>query len=246
MICSNLENLGIVLDEQLNAQAVRGKAMRISKERTARSRSTSSPPTRNSSWRGIRCASSRTSSDSGKKPPARPRGFHQAKGANDMSGNTFIQDIRAKAAKKHLRVAFPDAEDVRTIQAALTSGSRKNRRAGPRRKGRSHPQDRRGQRPHDRRDRDRRSPDFRIEGSPRPNPLRETESQGHDPGPPRPPKPPSIPSITPVSCWRPTRWARWSEETLLDRRRHPCGHPHGRNGARHLHGFELFRHGPSG
>ncbi|MHB8093315.1 MAG: phosphate acetyltransferase [Candidatus Aminicenantales bacterium] len=37
-----------------------------------------------------------------------------------MSGNTFIQDIRAKAAKKHLRVAFPDAEDVRTIQAALT------------------------------------------------------------------------------------------------------------------------------
>jgi phosphate acetyltransferase len=37
-----------------------------------------------------------------------------------MSGNTFIQDIRTKAAKKHLRVAFPDAEDVRTIQAALT------------------------------------------------------------------------------------------------------------------------------
>ncbi|MHB8093314.1 MAG: acetate kinase [Candidatus Aminicenantales bacterium] len=32
MICSNLENLGIVLDEQLNAQAVRGKAMRISKD----------------------------------------------------------------------------------------------------------------------------------------------------------------------------------------------------------------------
>ena len=37
-----------------------------------------------------------------------------------MSGNTFIQDIRAKAAKKRLKVAFPDAEDVRTIQAALT------------------------------------------------------------------------------------------------------------------------------
>jgi len=37
-----------------------------------------------------------------------------------MSGNTFIQDIRAKAAGKRLRVAFPDAEDARTIQAALT------------------------------------------------------------------------------------------------------------------------------
>jgi phosphate acetyltransferase len=33
--------------------------------------------------------------------------------------NTFIQDIRAKAAKKHLTVAFPDAEDVRTLKAAL-------------------------------------------------------------------------------------------------------------------------------
>jgi phosphate acetyltransferase len=33
--------------------------------------------------------------------------------------NTFIHDIRIKAAKKHLRVAFPDAEDVRTLQAAL-------------------------------------------------------------------------------------------------------------------------------
>ena len=31
---------------------------------------------------------------------------------------TFIQDIRAKAALKNLRVAFPDAEDVRTLQAA--------------------------------------------------------------------------------------------------------------------------------
>ena len=34
--------------------------------------------------------------------------------------NTFIQDIRNKAAKKFLRVAFPDAEDVRTLKAALT------------------------------------------------------------------------------------------------------------------------------
>ncbi|HPW17540.1 MAG TPA: phosphate acetyltransferase [Candidatus Aminicenantes bacterium] len=34
-------------------------------------------------------------------------------------GNTFIQDIRAKAAKKRLKVAFPDAEDVRTLRAAL-------------------------------------------------------------------------------------------------------------------------------
>jgi phosphate acetyltransferase len=37
-----------------------------------------------------------------------------------MSGNTFIQDIRAKASKKHLRIAFPDAEDARTLNAALT------------------------------------------------------------------------------------------------------------------------------
>jgi phosphotransacetylase len=34
-------------------------------------------------------------------------------------GNTFIQDIRDKAAKKFLKVAFPDAEDVRTLKAAL-------------------------------------------------------------------------------------------------------------------------------
>ena len=31
---------------------------------------------------------------------------------------TFIQDIRAKAAAKNLRVAFPDAEDIRTLKAA--------------------------------------------------------------------------------------------------------------------------------
>ena len=34
-------------------------------------------------------------------------------------GNTFIRDIRDKAAKKFLRVAFPDAEDARTLKAAL-------------------------------------------------------------------------------------------------------------------------------
>jgi len=33
--------------------------------------------------------------------------------------NTFTQDIRAKAAKKFLKVAFPDAEDARTLKAAL-------------------------------------------------------------------------------------------------------------------------------
>jgi phosphate acetyltransferase len=32
---------------------------------------------------------------------------------------TFIQDIRTRAAKKFLNVAFPDAEDVRTLKAAL-------------------------------------------------------------------------------------------------------------------------------
>jgi phosphate acetyltransferase len=36
-----------------------------------------------------------------------------------MSGNTFIQDIRTKASQKNLRVAFPDAEDARTLKAAL-------------------------------------------------------------------------------------------------------------------------------
>jgi phosphate acetyltransferase len=39
--------------------------------------------------------------------------------------NTFIQDIRAKAARRSLRVAFPDAEDVRTLQAALILKDRK-------------------------------------------------------------------------------------------------------------------------
>jgi phosphate acetyltransferase len=33
--------------------------------------------------------------------------------------NTFIRDIRDKAARKRLRVAFPDAEDARTLKAAL-------------------------------------------------------------------------------------------------------------------------------
>jgi phosphate acetyltransferase len=36
-----------------------------------------------------------------------------------MSGNTFIQDIRIKASQRYLRVAFPDAEDARTLKAAL-------------------------------------------------------------------------------------------------------------------------------
>ncbi len=34
-------------------------------------------------------------------------------------GNAFIRDIRDKAAEKNLKVAFPDAEDVRTLRAAL-------------------------------------------------------------------------------------------------------------------------------
>jgi phosphate acetyltransferase len=44
-------------------------------------------------------------------------------------GNTFIQDIRNKAAQKFPRVAFPDAEDVRTLKAAL--GLRELRIAQP-------------------------------------------------------------------------------------------------------------------
>jgi phosphate acetyltransferase len=34
--------------------------------------------------------------------------------------NSFISDIRQKAARKFLRIAFPDAEDPRTLKAALT------------------------------------------------------------------------------------------------------------------------------
>jgi phosphate acetyltransferase len=34
--------------------------------------------------------------------------------------NSFISDIRQKAARKLLRIAFPDAEDPRTLKAALT------------------------------------------------------------------------------------------------------------------------------
>ena len=36
-----------------------------------------------------------------------------------MTGKSFIPDIREKARQKHLPVAFPDAEDVRTLKAAL-------------------------------------------------------------------------------------------------------------------------------
>jgi len=35
-----------------------------------------------------------------------------------MTGNTFIPDIREKARRKYLRIAFPDAEDLRTLKAA--------------------------------------------------------------------------------------------------------------------------------
>ena len=38
---------------------------------------------------------------------------------------------------------------------------------------------------------------------------------------------------------------RRRRESLLDGRRHPRGHPHRRDGAGHLHGLELLRHGPS-
>jgi phosphate acetyltransferase len=37
-----------------------------------------------------------------------------------MTGKMFIPEIREKARKKHIPVAFPDAEDVRTLKAALT------------------------------------------------------------------------------------------------------------------------------
>ncbi len=35
-----------------------------------------------------------------------------------MSGSNFVKEIRDKAAKKHLKIAFPDAEDIRTIKAS--------------------------------------------------------------------------------------------------------------------------------
>lgn len=37
-----------------------------------------------------------------------------------MSESNFVKEIREKAAKRYLRIAFPDAEDLRTIQAART------------------------------------------------------------------------------------------------------------------------------
>jgi phosphotransacetylase len=37
-----------------------------------------------------------------------------------MTGKTFIPNIREKAKKKRIPVAFPDAEDVRTLKAART------------------------------------------------------------------------------------------------------------------------------
>jgi phosphate acetyltransferase len=42
-----------------------------------------------------------------------------------MTGKTFIPDIREKAGKKHIPVAFPDAEDVRALKAALTLRDKK-------------------------------------------------------------------------------------------------------------------------
>jgi phosphate acetyltransferase len=36
-----------------------------------------------------------------------------------MSSNTFTQQIRTSAAKRHFKVAFPDAEDVRILKAAV-------------------------------------------------------------------------------------------------------------------------------
>nr|HUM35097.1 phosphate acyltransferase [Candidatus Saccharicenans sp.] len=37
-----------------------------------------------------------------------------------MSGSNFVKEIREKAARRFLKIAFPDAEDVRTLQAART------------------------------------------------------------------------------------------------------------------------------
>jgi phosphate acetyltransferase len=37
-----------------------------------------------------------------------------------MSGSNFVKEIREKAAKKYLKIAFPDAEDIRTLKASRT------------------------------------------------------------------------------------------------------------------------------
>ncbi|MCR4396457.1 MAG: phosphate acyltransferase, partial [Candidatus Saccharicenans sp.] len=37
-----------------------------------------------------------------------------------MSGSNFVREIRVKAAKKFLKIAFPDAEDIRTIKTSRT------------------------------------------------------------------------------------------------------------------------------
>jgi len=37
-----------------------------------------------------------------------------------MSGSNFVREIREKAAKRFLKIAFPDAEDIRTLKASRT------------------------------------------------------------------------------------------------------------------------------
>ncbi len=47
--------------------------------------------------------------------------MHQGNGEEKkMDGNEFIKSIREKTSKRNLKVAFPDAEDVRTIIASRT------------------------------------------------------------------------------------------------------------------------------
>ncbi len=46
-----------------------------------------------------------------------------------MSSNSFISEIRAKAGNKNLTVGFPDAEDIRSIEAAIILQNEKIARA---------------------------------------------------------------------------------------------------------------------
>jgi hypothetical protein len=91
-----------------------------------------------------------------------------------MSQNAFIQSIHEKAARKHLRIAFPDAEDVRTLKAALILKNQKI--STPFWSAAANIKDRRGKSSRPERNRNHRL-NLRLEGHRQPA-LREAEGQG--------------------------------------------------------------------
>ncbi len=160
-------------------------------------------------------------------------------------GNTFIQDIRDKAAKKFLKVAFPDAEDVRTLKAALTLREKKiaePRLVGPAAAIRKIAADN----------------GLDLAGIPIVDPATDaartelvsllfekrkakgwTLEQSR-----RGRQEPPLLRRAPARDGQGRRGRR--RQHLLDGRRHPGGHPHGRHGPRHLDRLELLHHGLPG